>query len=65
MTVVPECGLCKASRMRIGIIGGTGPAGSGLALRMSVAGHQVLIGSRSKERSQETVAELTAQWPDH
>ncbi|NBW91392.1 MAG: NADPH-dependent F420 reductase [Actinobacteria bacterium] len=65
MTVVPERGLCKASRMRIGIIGGTGPAGSGLALRMSVAGHQVLIGSRSVERSQEKAAELIAQWPDH
>jgi hypothetical protein len=51
--------------MRIGIMGGTGPAGSGLALRMSVAGHQVLIGSRSKERSEEKVAELTALWPDH
>jgi NADPH-dependent F420 reductase len=51
--------------MRIGIIGGTGPAGSGLALRMSVAGHQVLIGSRSKERSEEKAAELIAQWPDH
>lgn len=65
MTVVPEHGLCKASSMRIGIMGGTGPAGSGLALRMSVAGHQVLIGSRSKERSEEKVAELTALWPDH
>jgi len=32
---------------------------------MSVAGHQVLIGSRSKERSEEKVAELIAQWPDH
>jgi NADPH-dependent F420 reductase len=51
--------------MRIGIMGGTGPAGSGLALRMSVAGHQVLIGSRSKERSEEKVAELIALWPDH
>jgi NADPH-dependent F420 reductase len=51
--------------MRIGIMGGTGPAGSGLALRMSVAGHQVLIGSRSKERSEEKVAELIAQWSDH
>jgi len=65
MTVVPEHGLCKASSMRIGVMGGTGPAGSGLALRMSVAGHQVLIGSRSKERSEEKVAELTALWPDH
>lgn len=65
MTVVAAHGLCKASRMRIGIIGGTGPAGSGLALRMSVAGHQVVLGSRSKVRSEEQAAELVKQWPDH
>ena len=65
MTVVPAHGLCKASGMRIGIIGGTGPAGSGLALRMSVAGHQVVLGSRSKDRSEEKAAELVKQWPDY
>ena len=44
--------------MRIGIIGGTGPAGSGLALRLNVAGYEVVIGSRSKDRAEEKIAEL-------
>ncbi|MFZ9819089.1 MAG: NAD(P)-binding domain-containing protein, partial [Ilumatobacteraceae bacterium] len=50
--------------MRIGIIGGTGPAGSGLALRLNVAGYEVVIGSRSKDRADEKIAELHAAWPN-
>lgn len=50
--------------MRIGIIGGTGPAGSGLALRLAVAGYEVLVGSRSADRSREVVSETLAAWPD-
>ena len=50
--------------MRIGIIGGTGPAGSGLALRLSVAGYEVVVGSRSKDRAEEKIVELLAAWPD-
>jgi NADPH-dependent F420 reductase len=50
--------------MRIGIMGGTGPAGSGLALRLNVGGYEVVIGSRSAERSQEVVDELRTLWPD-
>ena len=65
MTVVRGTRLCKARSMRIGIIGGTGPAGSGLAIRLGVAGHDVVIGSRSKDRSAEKVAELVALWPNH
>jgi NADPH-dependent F420 reductase len=49
--------------MEIGIVGGTGPAGSGLALRLAVAGHHVVIGSRSQERSAEVVANLLEKWP--
>lgn len=49
--------------MRIGIIGGTGPAGSGLALRLAVAGYDVVVGSRSADRSREVVGELLAAWP--
>ena len=45
---------------RIGVIGGTGALGSGLALRLAAAGHQVLIGSRDPQRGPETAAELTA-----
>ena len=50
--------------MRIGIIGGTGPAGSGLALRLNVAGYEVVIGSRSKDRAEEKIVELLAAWPN-
>ena len=49
--------------MRIGIFGGTGPAGSGLAARLASIGHSVVIGSRSKDRAVEKVAELVAAWP--
>jgi len=50
--------------MRIGIMGGTGPAGSGLGLRLNVAGHDVVIGSRAREKSAQAVADLVAMWPD-
>jgi 8-hydroxy-5-deazaflavin:NADPH oxidoreductase len=42
----------------IGIIGGTGEEGRGLALRWAMAGAQVTIGSRSSERAREAAAEL-------
>jgi NADPH-dependent F420 reductase len=38
----------------IAIIGGTGPAGTGLALRWARAGEVVIIGSRDSARAQET-----------
>jgi NADPH-dependent F420 reductase len=50
--------------MRIGIFGGTGPAGSGLAARLASIGYPTVIGSRSKERAAEKVDELLAAWPD-
>ena len=50
--------------MRIGIFGGTGPAGSGLAARLASIGHPCVIGSRSKYRAMETVDELVGKWPD-
>jgi NADPH-dependent F420 reductase len=39
--------------MRIGIFGGTGPAGSALAARLASIGYDVVIGSRSRERAVE------------
>ena len=42
----------------IGIIGGTGPHGRGLALRLRESGHHVLLGSRDAARASEVVAEL-------
>ncbi|MBA2281294.1 MAG: NADPH-dependent F420 reductase [Acidimicrobiia bacterium] len=50
--------------MRIGILGGTGPAGSALAARLASIGFDAVIGSRSKYRAMETVDELLARWPD-
>ena len=47
--------------MRIGIIGGTGPAGRGLAIRSAVAGHAVLIGSREASRAEEVAGELRSR----
>jgi NADPH-dependent F420 reductase len=38
----------------IAIIGGTGPAGAGLALRWARAGENVIIGSRDAARAQQT-----------
>jgi 8-hydroxy-5-deazaflavin:NADPH oxidoreductase len=38
----------------VAIIGGTGPAGTGLALRWARAGETVIIGSRDAARAQET-----------
>ncbi|MFI6497051.1 NADPH-dependent F420 reductase [Nonomuraea typhae] len=41
------------SGLSIGILGGTGDQGKGLARRFALAGHAVLIGSRSAERAQQ------------
>ena len=38
--------------MEVGIVGGTGDEGFGLALRLAKAGHNVTIGSRSEEKGQ-------------
>ena len=51
-------------QVRIGILGGTGPAGSALACRLAVAGFDVVIGSRSKYRAMEKVDELHDRWPE-
>lgn len=49
--------------MDIGIIGGTGPAGRGLALRAAAAGHSVRIGSRDHARAQSTALDLVERHP--
>ncbi|MFN5650499.1 MAG: NADPH-dependent F420 reductase [Actinomycetes bacterium] len=49
--------------MRIGILGGTGPAGSALGARLASIGYEVVIGSRSRYRAMETVDGLKAAWP--
>lgn len=49
--------------MRIGVLGATGPAGSGLAVRLASVGYDVIIGSRSKYRAMEASDKLLARWP--
>ncbi|MCB9153215.1 MAG: NADPH-dependent F420 reductase [Caldilineae bacterium] len=49
--------------MKIAILGGTGPEGSGLGLRWAQAGHQVIIGSRLAEKGQQVAAELKSLLP--
>jgi len=48
--------------VRIGILGGTGPAGSALGARLAAVGFDVVIGSRSKYRAMETVDSLLEKW---
>jgi 8-hydroxy-5-deazaflavin:NADPH oxidoreductase len=42
----------------IGILGGTGDQGRGLARRFALAGHEVIIGSRSPERAAAAALEI-------
>ncbi|MBG01742.1 MAG: NADPH-dependent F420 reductase [Acidimicrobiaceae bacterium] len=51
--------------MKIGIVGGTGPAGTGLGLRLSSVGYDVDIGSRSSGRAAEVVEDTLEKWPDN
>ena len=44
--------------MVIGVLGGTGNEGSGLAFRWALKGHEVIIGSRALERAQAAAAEV-------
>ena len=50
--------------MKIAILGGTGQQGPGLALRWAMAGEEVIIGSRTKERAEKMASELNAQLSD-
>ena len=45
--------------MKVGILGGTGPQGRGLARRLAAAGHDVLIGSRTAQRAELIAAEYS------
>ena len=50
--------------MRIGILGGTGPAGSALGARLASVGYDVVIGSRSKYRAMEARDSQLEKWPE-
>ena len=48
---------------RIAIVGGTGPEGRGLGLRLAMAGHEIVIGSRDAARAAEAAAGLLETMP--
>jgi len=48
---------------KLAFVGGTGPEGLGLAVRLAAAGHPIVIGSRSPERAQEAAAKVKAKVP--
>ena len=50
--------------MDIGIVGGTGPAGTALAARLASVGYTVYLGSRSKYRSMEAADGVLERWED-
>lgn len=49
--------------MSIGVLGGTGPAGTAVAARLASVGYSVVIGSRSVERASEKADDIRAAWP--
>jgi NADPH-dependent F420 reductase len=50
--------LPDVSDLTVGILGGTGPQGRGLAYRFARAGQKVRIGSRSADRGAQAAAEI-------
>ena len=50
--------------MRIGVIGGSGPAGSSLAARLASVGYEAVIGSRSKYRAMESRDSFVDRFPE-
>lgn len=50
--------LPDVSGLVVGVLGGTGPQGKGLAYRLARAGQKVIIGSRATDRAQAAAGEL-------
>jgi 8-hydroxy-5-deazaflavin:NADPH oxidoreductase len=45
----------------VGVLGGTGPAGRGVAIRLASAGYDVILGSRDETRAEEIATTLLAR----
>jgi NADPH-dependent F420 reductase len=50
--------LPDVSSLVVGVLGGTGPQGKGLAYRLAKAGQKVIIGSRAADRARTAAEEL-------
>lgn len=53
--------MLEYTQKTIAVIGGSGALGSALGLRWLLAGHQILIGSRSQERAESAANDLSNQ----
>jgi NADPH-dependent F420 reductase len=51
------------STYRIAVLGGTGPQGRGLAYRWALAGHEVVLGSRTEERARASADQVGERVP--
>lgn len=50
--------MAEMREMTVGVLGGTGAQGKGLAIRWAAAGLRVVIGSRKAERAQDAAREI-------
>ena len=53
--------LVDVSQLVVGVLGGTGPQGRGLAVRLAAAGQRILLGSRDAEARVEVAAEVAGR----
>jgi 8-hydroxy-5-deazaflavin:NADPH oxidoreductase len=50
--------------MNVGVLGATGPAGSGIAARLASLGYEVIAGSRDAARAEAAVTKARERWGD-
>jgi len=55
----------STEKLSIGVIGGSGQEGGGLALRWAAAGHDVIIGSRTADKAREAAQKLNTLLTGH
>lgn len=60
-TTPPSIPAVDTRALSVGLLGGTGPQGRGLAIRLAAIGQQVLIGSRDSDRAAEIADEAAAR----
>jgi NADPH-dependent F420 reductase len=56
--ISPDLAAADLGRLVIGVLGGTGPEGRGLARRLAMAGSRVIIGSRDAGRAAAAAASI-------
>ena len=55
----------RRQKMIVSVIGGTGPQGLGIALRLAIEGVEVIVGSRKEEKALDVVAEAKEKYADY